>query len=141
MALIKEKDREKLIGLMKTIKEDVKIVMFTQENECQQCQMTRELLKEVSELSDKVSLEVHDFEADAERAKEYGVDKIPATLIIGDRDYGIRFYGVPAGYEFNVLIQDILDVRKRSPGLDEATMKVLATIQKPVHLQVVISPT
>ena len=141
MALIKEKDREKLIGIMKTIKEDVKIVMFTQENECQQCQMTRELLKEVSELSDKVSLEVHDFEADAERAKEYGIDKIPATLIIGDRDYGIRFYGVPAGYEFNVLIQDILDVGKRSPGLDEATMKVLATIQKPVHLQVVISPT
>ncbi len=141
MALIKEKDREKLIGIMKTIKEDVEIVMFTQENECQQCQMTRELLKEVSELSDKVSLEVHDFEADAERAKELGVDKIPATLIIGDRDYGIRFYGVPAGYEFNVLIQDILDVGKRSPGLDEATMEVLATIQKPVHLQVVISPT
>jgi len=141
MALIKEKDREKLIGIMKMIEEDVKIVMFTQENECQQCQATRGLLEEVAALSEKVSLEMRDFEADAEMAKNLGVDKIPATLILGEKDYGIRFYGVPAGYEFNVLIQDILDVGKRSPGLDEKTKEVLATIQKPVHLQVFISPT
>ena len=141
MALIKEKDREKLIDIMKIIEEDVKIVMFTQENECQQCQITRGLLEEVAALSEKVSLEVRDFEADAEIAKKFGVDKIPATLILGDRDYGIRFYGVPAGYEFNVLIQDILDVGKRSPGLDEKTLEVLATIKKPVHMQVFISPT
>lgn len=141
MTLIKEKDRKKLVGLMKTIEEDVKIVMFTQENECQQCKTTRGLLEEVAELSDKVSLEVRDFEADAGFAKELGVDKIPATLIVGEKDYGIRFYGVPAGYEFNVLIQDILDVGKRSPGLDKKTLEVLGTIQKPVHLQVFISPT
>jgi glutaredoxin-like protein len=141
MALIKEKDREKLIGIMKAIEEDVKIVMFTQENECQQCQITRELLEEVAALSEKVSLEVRDFEVDAEMAKQLGVDKIPATLILGEKDYGIRFYGVPAGYEFNVLIQDILDVGKRSPGLDKKTLKALASIDKPVHLQVFISPT
>jgi glutaredoxin-like protein len=141
MALIKEKDREKLTGIMKIIEEDVKIVMFTQENECQQCQITRGLLEEVAALSEKVSLEVRDFQADAELAKKLGVDKIPATLIMGDRDYGIRFYGVPAGYEFNVLIQDILDVGKKSPGLDDKTLEVLGTIKKPVHLQVFISPT
>jgi glutaredoxin-like protein len=141
MALIKEKDREKLTDIMKIIEEDVKIVMFTQENECQQCQITRGLLEEVAALSEKVSLEVRDFQADAELAKKLGVDKIPATLIMGDRDYGIRFYGVPAGYEFNVLIQDILDVGKKSPGLDDKTLEVLGTIKKPVHLQVFISPT
>jgi glutaredoxin-like protein len=141
MALIKEKDKGKLIDIMKIIEENVKIVMFTQENECQQCEITRGLLEEVAALSEKVSLEVRDFEADAEIAKEFGVDKIPATLILGDRDYGIRFYGVPAGYEFNVIIQDILDVGKRSPGLDEKTLEILRTIKKPVHLQVFISPT
>jgi alkyl hydroperoxide reductase subunit AhpF len=141
MALIKAKDRDKLIDIMKIIEENVKIVMFTQENECQQCQITRGLLEEVAALSEKVSLEVCDFEADAELAKKLGVDKIPASLIMGDRDYGIRFYGVPAGYEFNVLIQDILDVGKRSPGLDDKTKEVLTTIKKPVHLQVFISPT
>jgi alkyl hydroperoxide reductase subunit AhpF len=141
MALIKAKDRDKLIDIMKIIEENVKIVMFTQENECQQCQITRGLLEEVAALSEKVSLEVRDFEADAELAKKLGVDKIPASLIMGDRDYGIRFYGVPAGYEFNVLIQDILDVGKRSPGLDDKTKEVLTTIKKPVHLQVFISPT
>jgi glutaredoxin-like protein len=141
MGLIKDKDREKLIDVMKIIEEDVKIVMFTQEMECQSCQMTRTLLEEVSGLSDKISLEVRDFETDADLAKKYGVDKIPATLLIGDQDYGIRFYGVPAGYEFNVLIQDILDVGKRTPRLDEKVIEELAKIKEPVHIQVFTSPT
>jgi len=141
MEILKEKDREKLIEIFKKIDKDVKIVMFTQEMECPHCEMTRMMLEEVSGLSDKLSLEVHDFVAEAELAKKYGVDKIPATVLFGDRDYGIRFYGVPAGYEFNVLIQDIMDVGKRDPGLSKEVMSELAKVDRPVHLQVLISPT
>lgn len=141
MGMLKEKDREKLINLFKEIKEDVKIVMFTQEMECTHCEMTRMLLEEVSGLSDKLFLEVHDFVAEADLARKYGVDKIPAIVLSGDRDYGIRFYGVPAGYEFNVLIEDIMDVGKRDSGLDKAVMAELAKVDQPVHIQVLISPT
>ena len=141
MEILKEKDREKLIEIFKKIEKDVKIVMFTQEMECPHCEMTRMMLEEVSDLSDKLSLEVHDFVAEAELAKKYGVDKIPATVLFGDRDYGIRFYGVPAGYEFNVLIQDIMDVGKRDPGLSKEVMSELAKVDRRVHMQVLISPT
>jgi len=141
MGMLKDKDRNKVTNLFKQIDNDVTILMFTQEIECQHCEMTRTLLEEVSGLSDRISLEVHDFVAEADLAKQYGVDKIPATVLLGDKDYGIRFYGVPAGYEFNVLIQDIRDVGKRNPGLSEAVMAELTKIDEPVHLQVIISPT
>jgi len=109
--------------------------------ECQHCEMTRTMLEEVSGLSDKVIFEVHDFVAEADLAKKYRVDKIPATVLLGDKDYGIHFYGVPAGYEFNVLIEDIMDVGKRDPGLSKELMAELAKVDKPVHMQVLISPT
>jgi len=141
MGMLKEKDRKKLIEVFEKIEKDVKIVMFTQEMECPHCEMTREMLKEVSALSGKLSIEVHDFVAEAELAKKYGVDKIPATVLLGDMDYGIRFYGVPAGYEFNVLIEDIMDVGKRNPGLSKEVMAELAKVDQPLHMQVLISPT
>ena len=141
MGALKEKDKEKVANILKGIEKDVKIVMFTQEMECPRCEMTRLMLEEVSGLSDKLSLEVHDFVADADLAKKYGVDKIPATTLFGDKDYGIRFYGVPAGYEFNVLIEDILDAGKRNPGLSKEVMTELAKVDQPVHMQVLISPT
>ena len=141
MGILKEKDRKKLVEVFEKIDKNVKIVMFTQETECPHCEMTRMVLGEVSGLSDKLSLEVHDFVGEADLAKKHGVDKIPATVLLGDRDYGIRFYGVPAGYEFNVLIEDIVDVGKRDPGLSKEVMTELAKVDKPVHMQVLISPT
>ena len=141
MGILKEKDRGKLINIFKDIEKDVKIVMFTQEMECPHCEMTRAMLEEISGLSDKLSLEMHDFVAEADLAKKHGVDKIPATVLLGDKDYGIRFYGVPAGYEFNVLIEDIMDVGKRNPGLSKEVMAELAKIDSPVHMQVLTSPT
>ena len=141
MGVLKEKDKEKVTNVLKGMEKDVTVVMFTQEMECPRCEMTRLMLEEVSGLSDKLSFEVHDFVADANLAKKYGVDKIPATVLLGDKDYGIRFYGVPAGYEFNVLIEDILDAGKRNPGLSKEVMTELAKVDRPVHMQVLISPT
>jgi len=141
MGALKEKDKEKVANILKGLEKDVKIVMFTQEMECPRCEMTRLMLEEVSGLSEKLSLDVHDFVAEADLAKKYGVDKIPATVILGDKDYGIHFYGVPAGYEFNVLVEDIMDVGKRDPELSKEVMAELDKIDRPVHLQVLISPT
>jgi glutaredoxin-like protein len=141
MGVLKEKDKEKVTNVLKGMEKDVTVVMFTQEMECPRCEMTRLMLEEISGLSDKLSFEVHDFVADADLAKKYGVDKIPATVLLGDKDYGIRFYGVPAGYEFNVLIEDILDAGKRNPGLSKEVMTELAKVDRPVHMQVLISPT
>ncbi|MBN2006626.1 MAG: thioredoxin family protein [Anaerolineae bacterium] len=141
MGMLKDSDKAKVREFFANIEQPVKMVMFTQEIECEYCTMTRELLEELAGLSDKLSLEVYDFVKDEVLAKQYAVDKIPATLLLGDKDYGIRFYGVPAGYEFMTLIEDILDVGKRDPGLPDAIVQALAKVDKPVRMQAMISPT
>jgi len=141
MGMLKDKDKKKLIDIFKTIEYEIKIIFFTQEMECQYCGATRDILEEISSISDKIHLDIYDFVADAELAKKYGVDKIPATILVGDKDYGIHFYGVPGGYEFNVLIEDIMNIGKRDPELSDDVMTELNKIDQPVHLKVLISPT
>lgn len=95
----------------------------------------------VAALSGKLSFEVYDFVADEDQARKYHVDKIPATVIVGDKDYGIRFFGIPSGYEFGSVISAIAMVSKRESGLTAETKKKLATLTKPLHLEVFVTPT
>ncbi|XHH08523.1 MAG: thioredoxin family protein [Candidatus Bathyarchaeia archaeon] len=119
----------------------VKIVMFTQEIECSSCNNTRELIQEIAALNDKLSVEVYDFVADAVKAKEYAVTKIPALAIIGAKDYGVRIYGLPYGYELQALIDAIFNVSKGQAKLSDKTKKILRDVKSPVHIQVFVSLT
>ncbi len=141
MAMIQERDREEILSFFKELKESVKIINFTQKFECQYCSETRQLLEELAQLSDKLSLEVYNFTEDKAEAEKYNIEKIPATVIMGDKDYGIRYYGIPSGYEFSSILQDIVTVSKRDTGLSESTKQKLASIQESVHLQVFVTPT
>ncbi len=141
MAILQEKDRAEVAKQLENMVEPVKIVYFTQELECQYCRETRELLEELASISDKLTLETYNLVTDADRAKEFNVVKVPATIIMGDRDYGIRFFGIPSGYEFASLLHDILMVSKRDSGLSEDSKKKLAELKEPVHLQVFVTPS
>jgi glutaredoxin-like protein len=92
-------------------------------------------------LSDKVQAEVHDFIADAELAKQYGIDKVPAIVVLGEKDYGIRFYGLPYGYEFQTLMSALSVVSKGKTELSEETKAKLRVITNPVHIQVLVTLT
>ncbi len=141
MSVMDEKTREAVRKELRDLPRAVKLVMFTQELECEYCAVTRELVEELVGLSEHLTAEVHDFVADAELAEQYGVDKIPALLVQADEDPGIRFYGIPAGYEFESLLQAILDVARGDAGLPGVVMEDLTRVDKPVHLQVMITPT
>lgn len=141
MPLIQERDRPEIQKRLAELREPVKLINFTQELECQYCKETRQLLEEVAELSDKLSVEVYNFVTDKGKAEEYRVEKIPATLILGEKDYGIRFYGIPAGYEFATLLEDIIMVSKRDSGLSPASRKKLRDLKDPLHIQVFVTPT
>lgn len=141
MALLQEGIREELARRFKDIEHPVRIINFTQTLECQFCEQTRQLLEEVASISDKVSLDVYNFQTDKEIARRYSIDKIPATVIEGEKDYGIRFYGIPSGYEFGCLVDAIERVGDADSGLDDNTRERLATLTDPVHLQVFVTPT
>ncbi|NOZ63330.1 MAG: glutaredoxin [Calditrichaeota bacterium] len=141
MAHIQEEDRNYLKKEFEKMVNPVKLVFFTQKFECQYCELTHELLGELSELSDKINVEIYDFVKDKEKAEQYNITRIPAIVIEGEKDYGIRFYGVPAGYEFSTLVEDIIDVSKGTTTLTEETKEALKKLEKPVHIQVFITLT
>lgn len=141
MAIINERDRREVQAQLKVLTGPVKLVNFTQELACQYCRETEQLLQEVTELSDKISLEVYNFQLDKDKVAQYKVDKIPATVVEGTKDYGIRFYGIPLGYEFVPFLEAIKDVSQGRTDLTQETRAALAEIQEPVHLQVFTTPT
>ena len=147
MALITAKDAEYLQQEFATsLVNPVKLLMFTQTIECQFCAETRQIVEEIAGLSDKITAEIYNFVTDKGMADLYGVDKIPAIVMLrvedgGDRDYGIRFYGIPSGYEFTSVIEDILDVSRGESGLATRSKEALAAITEPVHFQVFVTPT
>ena len=117
------------------------MLFFTQEVACQYCRETEQILREFSELSDKITLEVYNFVNDKVIAEQFGIDKIPAIVVMGEKDYGIRFFGIPSGYEFTTLIEDVVNVSRGDPNLSQETIETLNTIDEPVHIQVFITPT
>lgn len=128
------------------MKEPVEVLLFSQKNGCKTCQDTRQLVEEVVDLSEKLSLVEYDLEKDKAIASKYKVDKAPTLVITGregDRviDYGIHVAGIPAGHEFSVLIQDLILVSGRDSGLSLKTREFLKILNKPVNLQVFVTPT
>ena len=129
-----KKQFEKLTG-------DVELIVFTQENECLFCKDTRELILDLGTLSPKIKTKVYDFVKNGDEDMKYNIKRIPAIVIVGNKDYGIRYYGMPAGYEFPVIVDDIIDVSRGATSLPDSVKKRLSEIKKPVHLQIFVSPT
>jgi glutaredoxin-like protein len=141
-SLIPDDKKELLTNEFKEkLETPVKILMFTQEIECKFCSDTRKLAQELAGLSAKITAEVYDFVAEADKAKEYGIDKIPALAILGKKDYGVRIYGIPYGYELQTLIDAVINVSRGTTDLTDKTKKILTEVKAPVHIQVFVSLT
>ena len=142
MSLLPDDKKEVLRNELKEKMVDpVSIIMFTQEIECRFCSDTRQLVQEFQTLSDKIKVEVYDFMADGDKAKQYGIEKIPALAIVGKKDYGVRIYGIPYGYELQTLVEAIVNVSKGTTDLSEKTKSILADVKAPVHIQVFVTLT
>lgn len=141
MALLNEEIRKEVKAALADLPNPVTLKVFTQTFECQYCKETRELVQEVAALSDKLSVEVYDFVKDSQVAASFGIDKVPAVAIVGAKDYGVRLYGIPSGYEFGTLIEDLHLVSAGDSGLTPETRKMVARLTKPVKIQVFITPT
>jgi glutaredoxin-like protein len=141
MPLLDANVREQVAAELAGLENPVKLVMFTQEFECQYCQETRQLCEEIADLSGQISVEVHDFVAAKDKVDEYSIDKIPAIAVTGVKDYGVRFYGIPSGYEFVSLLDSIKTASAGQVELMPETVTFLKGLKKPLHIQVFVTPT
>ena len=141
MSFLDEQTQAQVRQQLEGLKGPVKLVVFTQELECEYCRENTALARELADLSDQIEVEVHDFAADKETVQQYNVDKIPAIAVEGERDYGVRFYGVPFGYEFVSLLEAIQSVSAGDSELAPESREMLAGLKEPLHLQVFVTLT
>jgi glutaredoxin-like protein len=141
MTLLDDKLKEQVREALGDLPNPVRLVMFTQEFECQFCRETRQLVEEVAGLHDQVTAEILNFVMDKDEADKYAIDKIPAIAVIGAKDHGIRFYGIPSGYEFSSLIESIRLASSGEPQLSAEGLELARNLDQPVHIQVYVTPT
>ena len=126
MSILNPEVQKQVRDLLAGLPAPVQLAVFVQPGEeaCEMCAATREMVEEVAALSPQLEVQVHDVTTEAGLAQAYGIDKTPAIAVLRGgplpKDYGIRFYGIPAGYEFTSLIQDILMIGSGDSGLSAA---------------------
>jgi len=64
MPLMDDNTREQVREMLTELTGPVKLLMFSQEIECQMCRETHQICEEVAELNDLITVEVRDFVAD-----------------------------------------------------------------------------
>ena len=141
MAIIRDSDKPAIQKQLEGLTGPVKLINFTQELECQYCKETGQMISELSELSDKLSFEQYNFITDKDVTKKYNIEQIPATIVMADKDIGIRYYGIPSGYEFATVLETIKMTSKGDSGLSPKTREFLNGLTEPVNLKVFVTPT
>src|ERR1051326_7293782 len=147
MTLLAPADQERLKTTFAEMLRPVRLLFFTQTLGCETCLQTKQILDELPELSDRISIDEVNFILEPDKAKQYAIDRVPAIAIVGQtdggepRDSNIRFLGVPAGYEFMSLIQAVLLVGGRPSTLSEESLKRIAAVNTPTTMHVFTTPT
>ena len=100
-----------------------------------------QIIEELAALSEKIHLDVYDHRSDTAKMQEFGIKRVPATVVGSGSLRPARFFGVIAGYEFSTLIQSVIDLSQGEIDLNDETQQVLRDLEDDVHIQVFVTPT
>ncbi len=141
MAFLSAKDEAAVKKEFERIGGPVKLTVFASELGGDHNTQTVALIREVAALSDQISVTVLNPHIEREQAAAYGISESPTVVVEGAQDYGIRFLGLPAGYEFSNLIDSIVAVSTGLAGLSDETKAALAGLTEDVTIKVFATPT
>jgi len=119
----------------------VRLVFFTQTFGCNTCLTARQVVDQIASLSEQITVEEHNIVLDKEKVSEYGIERVPTLAIVGEHDPGIRYCGVPAGYELASIVDAIMLVARGEAGLTKESLASLAALDRQVEVKVFVTPT
>jgi glutaredoxin-like protein len=117
--------------------------LFVDKEYCLTCTQTNEILTLLSELApeDMLNVTVYNKEEGSPEFEKYNVSRYPTIVLHGDKEYNVIFTGIPSGYEFGSLVEDILDISARKVTLKKENLEKIEKIDKPIKIQVFVTPT
>ena len=143
MALLSAQDQQVLTQHLSAITKPVTVLLFTQTiGGSESGPIAKQVLDEIARLNDKITVVEKNFVLDTDDRAKYRVDKAPAIVILSEgQDTRMRMFGAPTGYEFVGLVEAILVAGTGILELQDDTLALLKTVDKPTHLQVFSTPT
>lgn len=141
MSLFNEETRGQLEKIFVGLKDEVQVVLFTNEDDCDSCEETNKFMTEISSMGEKLSLKSYDLKKDKEIAVKYNVDVVPAIVLLDKdgKDNGIKFNGIPAGHEINSFIAGLVEVSGNGESLPKPLQDKLSTLDKKVNIKVFVT--
>jgi len=142
-----ETQRRQVAEMLAPMTRPVRLAFGTQAFGCETCDDTKRLLRELSEVEPRISVEEVNLVIDRDRAGALHLEVAPsvALLAVGDDgtewDPGIRFMGIPAGYEFSSLLEAVVLVSTGQAVLADSSREQLAQLAGPTAVQVFVTPT
>ena len=139
-SMLAEKDKKYVASTLAGMKSDVRLVLFSRDGwECKYCDEAEGMLADIAAAAPRVTVEVLSLQKDAARAKELGIDKVPGIALLGKKDYDLRYFGLPSGYDFIPFVETIRAVGNDDPGISGESIAMLAKLKKPVQLSVFVT--
>ena len=152
MAMIQPDDLAKIRTFFDShLQDPVTLELYTQpssklvvpgQQECEYCEETEQLLREVADVSDKITLEVHDVRDNPDVGASRGISAsdVPAYVLLGRNKGQVRYFGIPAGYEFAGFLNDIAEVSTGQTNLTQESVDQLVNLAADVHIRVFVTP-
>ncbi len=139
--LFNEDVRKQISEILAQAKNQIQVVLFTKDGVCPTCAETQQLLEEVCETNDKLSLSVKNIDTDKDLAQSYGITMTPSFVILdAEGQYkGVKFNGIPAGHEINSFISALLEMSGLTIHYQEQIIKRINAINKPVNIKVFVT--
>ena len=143
MPLLSPHDRHTLTAHLAPISRKVDLLLFTQTiGGSESGLIAKQVVDEVASLHEKIAVVEKNFVLDTDDRAKYGVDKVPAVVVLGDGvDTRIRFYGANTGYEFVSLVEAVLLAGTGNLELEPESVAALAAVDTPMRIQVFSTPT
>ena len=132
---------EDLAARLAALPAAVRLVFFTQTFECDTCLPARQVVNQIASLSDQITVEEYNIVLDKDEVSTYRIERAPAVAVVGDRDLGLRFYGVPGGYEIAAIVEAVLLAATGAVSLSPESLAAIAVVDRPIDLKVFVTPT
>ena len=118
----------------------VKALFFSRRAGCTGCVEAEALLDDLSSLSDNLVVEKYFHEEHSDVFKLHNVSLLPSIILESEHIKGsVRFLGVPLGYEFASLLEDLIGASKGSFDLPKSLVEDIVKVEKDLHIQVFIT--
>ena len=105
------------------------------------CLSAKTILYEINELSPNINLQLFNFEKDKDVVQNYNIMAPPAIVIQSDTDIGLRYYGIPSGYEFSTLINSITMVGRGNIEISKVLRERSSLLKEKVEILVFVTPS